>query len=246
MKKLIYVLAACAAFVLGANANEAEFVKNLKQSLNDKNAQLISIDKLNSLNGLNLLIVRSGDKKEAFLASDDGKSLVAVTEEPKLADAADAALFKTRTQILKDARDAAALELLKSIDPARFAYIESFDKNNPYMTYIVGDPECPYCAEEMKRITKHLRNSNVKLIFAPVHGKSAFIKSALILKHLKALSPSDQKGAIDVIEKYYNKDAQVSDADVSKAELDAVYADTKTLFSKGVIKSVPYVIKVKK
>ena len=246
MKKLIYVLAACAAFVLGANANEAEFVKNLKQSLNDKNVQLISIDKLNSLNGLNLLIVRSGDKKEAFLASDDGKSLVAVTEEPKLADAADAALFKTRTQILKDARDAAALELLKSIDPARFAYIESFDKNNPYVTYIVGDPECPYCAEEMKRITKHLRNSNVKLIFAPVHGKSAFIKSALILKQLKALSPSDQKGAIDVIEKYYNKDVQVSDADVSKAELDAVYADTKTLFSKGVIKSVPYVIKVKK
>ena len=114
------------------------------------------------------------------------------------------------------------------------------------MTYIVGDPECPYCVEEMKRITKHLRNSNVKLIFAPVHGKSAFIKSALILKQLKALSPSDQKGAIDVIEKYYNKDAQVSDADVSKAELDAVYADTKTLFSKGVIKSVPYVIKVKK
>ena len=41
MKKIIYVLAACAAFVLGANANEAEFVKNLKQSLNDKNAQLI-------------------------------------------------------------------------------------------------------------------------------------------------------------------------------------------------------------
>ena len=246
MKKLIYVLAVCAAFALGANANEAEFVKNLKQSLNDKNAQLISIDKLNSLNGLNLLIVRSGDKKEAFLASDDGKSLVAVTEEPKLADAADAALFKMRTQILKDDRNAAALELLKSINPARFAYIESFDKNNPYVTYIVGDPECPYCAEEMKRITKHLRNSNVKLIFAPVHGKSAFIKSALILKHLKALSPSDQKGAIDVIEKYYNKDAQVSDADVSKAELDAVYADTKTLFSKGVIKSVPYVIKVKK
>ena len=232
MKKIIYVLAACAAFAFGANANEAEFVKNLKQSLNDKNVQLISIDKLNSLNGLNLLIVRSGDKKEAFLASDDGKSLVAVTEEPKLADAADAALFKMRTQILKDARDAAALELLKSIDPARFAYIESFDKNNPYVTYIVGDPECPYCAEEMKRITKHLRNSN--------------IKSALILKQLKALSPSDQKGAIDVIEKYYNKDAQVSDADVSKAELDAVYADTKTLFSKGVIKSVPYVIKVKK
>ncbi len=246
MKKLIYVLAACAAFVLGANANEAEFVKNLKQSLNDKNAQLISIDKLNSLNGLNLLIVRSGEKQEAFLASDDAKSLVAVTEDPKLADAADAALFKMRTQILKDARDAAALELLKSINPARFAYIESFDKNNPYVTYIVGDPECPYCAEEMKRITKHLRNSNVKLIFAPVHGKSAFIKSALILKRLKALSPSDQKGAIDVIEKYYNKDAQVSDADVSKAELDAVYADTKTLFSKGVIKSVPYVIKVKK
>ena len=246
MKKIIYVLAVCAAFVLGANANEAEFVKNLKQSLNDKNAQLISIDKLNSLNGLNLLIVRSGDKKEAFLASDDGKSLVAVTEEPKLADAADAALFKMRTQILKDARDAAAIELLKSIDPARFAYIESFDKNNPYVTYIVGDPECPYCAEEMKRITKHLRNGNVKLIFAPVHGKSAFIKSALILKQLKALSPSDQKGAIDVIEKYYNKDAQVSDADVSKAELDAVYADTKTLFSKGAIKSVPYVIKAKK
>lgn len=246
MKKIIYVLAACAAFVLGANANEAEFVKNLKQSLNDKNAQLISIDKLNSLNGLNLLIVRSGDTKEAFLASDDAKSLVAVTEEPKLADAADAALFKMRTQILKDARDAAALELLKSIDPARFAYIESFDKNNPYMTYIVGDPECPYCAEEMKRITKYLRNSNVKLIFAPVHGKSAFIKSALVLRQLKALSPSDQKGAIDVIEKYYDKDVQVSDADVSKAELDAVYADTKTLFSKGVIKSVPYVIKVKK
>ena len=246
MKKIIYVLAACAVFALGANANEAEFVKNLKQSLNDKNAQLISIDKLNSLNGLNLLIVRSGEKKEAFLASDDGKSLVAVTEEPKLVDAADAALFKMRTQILKDARDIAALELLKSIDPARFAYIESFDKNNPFVTYIVGDPECPYCVEEMKRITKHLRNSNVKLIFAPVHGKSAFIKSALILKHLKALSPSDQKGAIDVIEKYYNKDAQVSDADVSKAELDAVYADTKTLFSKGVIKSVPYVIKVKK
>ena len=246
MKKIIYVLAACAAFVLGANANEAEFVKNLKQSLNDKNAQLISIDKLNSLNGLNLLIVRSGEKQEAFLASDDGKSLVAVTEEPKLADGADAALFKARMQTLKDANDAAALKLLKSINPARFAYIESFDKNNPYVTYIVGDPECPYCAEEMKRITKHLRNSNVKLIFAPVHGKSAFIKSALVLKQLKALSPSDQKGAIDVIEKYYDKNVQVSDADVSKAELDAVYADTKTLFSKGVIKSVPYVIKVKK
>ena len=33
---------------------------------------------------------------------------------------------------------------------------------------------------------------------------------------------------------------------VTGQHVDAVYADTKTLFSKGVIKSVPYVIKVKK
>ena len=251
MKKTL--LASCLILTSSVFAND--FNKTLTETLKNNlkkegNVSLVSIDELSSLGGFKFVVANVEGSDTALFASSDGKNALGLSNITLISDDDDKQIVADRVEKLRaDKRveqEKVAYEIIKTIPQDRFIHINSFDKDNKFITYIVTDPECPYCRDEMSRIVKWLRNANVKIIFAPVHGKSAYTKSAIMLKEAAKVDPNNQEEIIKILDKYYAVDANVSDSDASDAERLSVLEDAKKLFSKGVIKGVPFSFTVDK
>lgn len=248
MKK-IYLLALVATICYAA---PVDFEKNLKETIkaNFKNVEsvdIVSKDKLKSIKGLNLVIFNINDSTNdplAVFSSNDGKTILYMPKNIVLGDKDDEALVNKKISDLADQKrkyqEKVAYEILKTIPEDRILYIESFDKNNKLTMYMVTDPECPHCVAEISKLSKWLRNTHLKLLFAPVHGESARTKSAIILKKAKKIKPDDQQAMIKLLEKYYDKNVVVSKKEATEKERDLVIKDAKAIFSKGVVKGVPF------
>ncbi|MCW1562353.1 hypothetical protein OLT23_09035, partial [Campylobacter jejuni] len=79
-----------------------------------------------------------------------------------------------------------------------------------------------YCREHLAQIDDELKNYQVNYILTPVHGKSAFEKSALIYKEAKK-SKKMTKKKIAILNKYY--DANIKNyPKVSDTELKEVFS----------------------
>ena len=104
---------------------------------------------------------------------------------------------------------------------------------------MVTDPDCPYCREHLKNVDAELKEANLKLIFAPIHQKEAFIKEPFILNELAKLDTGDTKGKIKILEKYY-RDITL-DAGQLKTDYSQITKNTDKIFQTGVIKGVPFI-----
>jgi len=112
------------------------------------------------------------------------------------------------------------------------------DKSKPAI-YVFSDPECPFCREELAMLEDELKTYQVNYIITPVHGKSAFEKSALIYKESKKAKNDKEK--IAILKKYYDKNIK-NYPKVSDEELKQAYALYEKYRSLG-LKSVPSIIK---
>ncbi|MCX2683183.1 thioredoxin fold domain-containing protein [Campylobacter sp. MIT 21-1685] len=112
------------------------------------------------------------------------------------------------------------------------------DKNKPAI-YVFSDPECPYCRQHLANITEELKNYQVNYILTPVHGRSAFEKSALIYKESKKAKSDKEK--IAILNKYYNPDIKNYPA-ISDDEVQAVFKLYEKYRSLG-LSATPTIIK---
>ncbi|MCR8696516.1 MULTISPECIES: thiol peroxidase [Campylobacter] len=107
--------------------------------------------------------------------------------------------------------------------------------------YLFTDPDCPYCRQDLELIENKLKNSNLKVILAPVasHGIPAIKKSIAILDEVK--DAKDDASKIAILRKYFLPDAKepqnISDKRVSqfKSQVDKIYAT-------GAVRGVPTLI----
>lgn len=254
MKKITFCLSLI-VFLFSQSFADENFSQNYENTLknlikNVEKFEIMSVDRLESIKGLNFVITNVNGQMVPMFASSDGKSIIGFSNLVFIGDDDDKALVQGRIEKLhadiKENQEKIAYEIIKEIPQDRFISIESFDKNNKFINYIVSDPECPDCREHISKIVKYLRNANVKIIFAPVHGKSAYTKSAIMLREAAKISPDNQEEIIKLLNKYYNENVVVSDDDASDEEREKVLHDAKKLFSKGVIKGVPFSFTVDK
>lgn len=259
MKKIIFITALASFFIVNLSFAADKFDTNFKTTF-EKNfekkdmkiSKIISKDKLNFTNNLNLVVVQmqNSDDVVAFLSSNDGKSILSYPQNAVFSNEHDRKLIDKKLTSAKTQQEAAqnkvALEILKTIPEDRFIEIESFYKDNKNLIYMVTDPECPYCRDDMSKMVKWLRNGHVKIIFAPVHGKSAYTKAAIISREARKLKSDNQEAIVKILEKYYDKNTIVSDSDATDAERSLIFEDAKKLFSKGVIKGVPFKVETQK
>lgn len=254
MKK--FSISACAYLILAnfALAN-TDFNKTLSDTLENgldekKIVKILSVDDLKTLNGFKFVITDINDELVALFVSSDGKNAFNLSNIALINDENDKKLINDKIENFKEKQKAKqekiAYEIIKTIPKERFIHINSFDKNNKFITYMITDPECPYCIKEMSKIVKWLRNANVKIIFAPVHGKSAYTKSAIMLKEASKIDPDNQQEIIKILDKYYDMDVNVTDNDATDDERSAILDDAKKIFSKGVVKGVPFSFTVDK
>jgi thiol:disulfide interchange protein DsbC len=91
-------------------------------------------------------------------------------------------------------------ELIKSMPKDSIISIGN-DKNKE-TKYLFTDPDCPYCRQDLELIEAKLKNTNLKIILAPVsnHGIPAIKKSIAILNEAKSLGITKEE-LIQQIEK---------------------------------------------
>ncbi|MDR1554652.1 MAG: hypothetical protein LBS39_01335 [Campylobacteraceae bacterium] len=240
MKKLLL----CLVFIGSFNAVFCDDIeKTLKESAKNifnEDMEVVSIDKLKSIKGLNIVLFKSVQGQALpIYASDDGKSFLAISNYYYFNDQEDNKLL---SKTLKDAEDINNKSNAKNIDALfdslpkeAFVFVASEIKTDNLLT-IVTDPDCPYCRNELKDIKDRLKTSNVRMVFAPVHDEKAYIKSSLILEETKKLKPSDTDKIIAAFEKYYQ------DVDVSDKNIDTkfVHENADIILKSGFVRGVPF------
>jgi thiol:disulfide interchange protein DsbC len=219
-----------------------EFEDNLQQTIKNsfnQEVQIISVDTFKSINGLRLAVLKSAEGAMPLYVSADGKSFLAVTDFFYFSDEGDKELLLKRIDEIqtlnKESQAKAFDKLFDSVPQEAGLLLKSQNKTDKLLT-IVTDPDCPYCRAEMANLKEHLKSTNVRLIFAPVHDEKAFIKSALILSETKKLK--DNEKIIAVMEKYY-QNIELDEKQL-QTKTDVVHGAANTIFGSGLVRSVPY------
>lgn len=121
--------------------------------------------------------------------------------------------------------------------------ILKLDANKNKTIVVVSDPECPYCRKELETIDAKLKDANIYLIFAPVHGKSAFVKSELIYQKAAKAKTNDEK--IKIIKEYFNPDVKLTPKEMEMKPA-ITEKNAEIVFGSGIVKGVPFSFEITK
>lgn len=137
-----------------------------------------------------------------------------------------------KDKIKKEATNKNIAKIYKKEDPKNIIFLGN-DSNKSTMV-IFSDPECPFCKKDLANIEKTLGKYNIKMIFTPVHEKSALAKSYLIYRDTANAKNDAQK--ITIIRKYFNSDLDEKVNDTNIKKIDSL---RKKYFNAG-INGTPY------
>ncbi|MCH5336456.1 MAG: thioredoxin fold domain-containing protein [Campylobacter sp.] len=200
MKKFTLALICVNALFAASNEQIAEFYsQSIKAQFPDAKVSVSQRQKVANT-GFESVIVSievNGQKEEQILFTKD--NLVV----PDIIDLKAKTSYRQDYEIKKfqEARENFTKNA-KAVVEKEEMVIRMGDKNKPAI-YVFSDPECPYCREHLKKIKEELKNYQVNYILTPVHGKSAFEKSALIYKETQKAKNDDEK--IAILKKYYDE-----------------------------------------
>lgn len=173
------------------------------------------------------------------IVSEDGKYFIGLSNVMSLNKEDSQIIRETINQAsaAKMQEDKKALtKLFKSFKESDFITLQGEGKNLP-TKIIVTDPDCPYCRKELEKIEERLKSANVKLIFAPVHEKEAFIKAQLLLNATKKMKNNAEK--IAILRQYY-QDVTLSQKE-QKTDITQVRNTADKIFASGLIQGVPFI-----
>ncbi len=111
-------------------------------------------------------------------------------------------------------------------------------KNSKKVFYIISDPLCPHCQEELKHINQKLELGDVKMIPIGWMGDESANKTAEIYLKVKNAKTDSEK--IDILNRVYAKTYKAPKAD-SKS-LATVQEVVRMLTGKGKVEGTPYII----
>ncbi|RQD67465.1 DsbA family protein [Campylobacter hepaticus] len=236
MKKLSLILISCASLFAASNTEISDFYsKNIKSQFPSAVISVGNRQKVGDT-GFESVIVSvelNGQKQENILFTKDNiitPDLIDLKNGISYAQDYEMKKFQeARENFTKNAKAVAQKESM---------IVALGDKKKPAI-YVFTDPECPYCRDHLARIEDDLKNYQVNYILTPIHGKSAFEKSALIYKETKKAKSDKEK--IAILNKYYDPDIK-NYPKVSDAELKEVVSLYEKYRSLG-LNATPTVIK---
>ncbi len=111
-------------------------------------------------------------------------------------------------------------------------------KNSKKVFYIISDPLCPHCQEELKHIDQKLELGDVKMIPIGWMGDESADKVAEIYSSIKNAKTNSEK--INILNKIYAKTYKAPKAD--NKSLANVQEVVRALTGKGKVEATPYII----
>ncbi|STQ85832.1 disulfide isomerase [Helicobacter muridarum] len=113
--------------------------------------------------------------------------------------------------------------------------LASTNKNAKKVFYIVSDPMCPHCQDELKRINDRLNEGDVKMIPVGWMGKDSAYKVAEIYSLVKEAKTDSEK--IKILQKIYNPQYKAKPRDTKMVE-----EVVRSLMGEGKVEGTPYII----
>lgn len=239
MKKMLLISA-----VLSSSLFAASFEDNIKDLIekqtNAKVNVVNSVDLKDSKN-LKMVIVEIADgtaQRIPMFATSDGNTVIGLsnifftaskTDENIVSKATDEAMAYNES-----GQKEAAGKLIDALSPEQYITLKSSAKN-PKTYFILADPNCGYCREELRHIEDRLKTHNVNMVIVGILGEDSQKKAAYLVNNVKSnMSEKDKiKGIKEVFSSNFKAPAKI---DTSK-----VNATTESLFKTGVIRGVPYI-----
>lgn len=199
MQKLVLTIAITSSFVSFALAGFEDNFKKSVKNFADVNVEVQLKKPLKSFENQYFVIGRTqGGDIFPVIVSQDGSYFVALSNMMNL-DKEDSNMIRGELKKAgeeKEEKDSKALNaLFASFTPSDFIYLKGESEGLP-TKIVVTDPDCPYCREQLETIESELQKANLKLIFAPVHQKEAFIKAQLAMNQAAKLKAGTQKARL--------------------------------------------------
>lgn len=226
-----------------ANLLSASFEDNIK-SLIEKNTdakiKVVSTHDLKDNKDLKIVVIEIEGNFEQLpiIATKDGNMIIGMSNIFFTNSSNDEGIVKELSnKILKsnqDSQQKAASNIIKGLTKEQYVSIKSSAKNAKTY-FIISDPNCGYCREELKDIDNKLKTHNVNMVPVGMLGEDSEKRSTYILNKITT-NMSDKDKVKLFKEVYSNSFKSPKTIDTSK-----VKDTTKYIFSKGVINGVPFI-----
>ncbi|MCE3037344.1 disulfide isomerase [Helicobacter sp. faydin-H20] len=240
-------------FIFGSllQANTTKLEENLKKLIQDKTQQKITIDDIKDLksdSNLKIVILKDSISKNQIpvITNKDGNMLFVLTNVFFAKDDNDTKLVAEVLQKIqmdndKQINSASLNKLFESIPEDYVIKLQSSKKDNKKITYIVSDPMCPHCQDELRHIEDRLKDSNVHMVLVAYMGQESIKKAATILEKIR--NAKDTKAKVDIIQQVYSTTFKATKAD--EKEVKKVENITKKIADSALIKGVPFIYEYK-
>ncbi|PAF46278.1 hypothetical protein BKH46_08175 [Helicobacter sp. 12S02634-8] len=235
MKKILFLsivfLGAC---VLWGNQSTLEKLIKDNEGIDVKVVELVPT----GIKGLQIVALeQSNGLRVPVLASDDGKTIIGVSEllisdDPHFKDALQKVYASTQKHN-KTITDQKVLKIFKTYNKSNVLSLAG--KNSAKTTYMVLDPNCPYCHQEVQKLDMILQNSNVEILVVGALGMQSATKAASFYAALG--SKKSQKDKIALLKSIFEKSYQPDE----KIDISKIVEIGRELAQAGV-NGVPYII----
>lgn len=248
MKKILPAVLIFFAFGI-AQANIEQNITKIIESQTGKKISILKVETLKSNPEFKIVVIEDPDTKYQIpvFTSKDGKIVIGLSnvffsDEKKDANLVNQVYQEAQAYNTQQQNSAKFNALFESIPDDYVISLPSSTKGNQKITYIVSDPMCPHCQNELRDIDSRLKNTNVRMVIVGFLGKKSVIKSGLILKKIKSAKTPEEK--IRILKQIYAVTYEPKEE--PENEMKKVENVTKKISESDLIKFVPYIYEYKK
>ncbi|WP_205588339.1 disulfide isomerase [Helicobacter vulpis] len=249
MRQFLCVLMLCVGIV-GAKTGVKENKDNkaisasivqLIHKQTKRSVQVLQMQPLKSNRDFQIVVVEDPETKYhiPLLANKNGTLIVGLSNVFFSNNDQDIKLIntiyhETQTHNFKQANGAKINALFDGLPKDYVITLTSSNKNAKEL-YIVSDPMCPHCQNELRRVQERLKDANVHMVVVGLLGEKSELKAADILTQVKQAHSTQSK--IDLLNKVYA--TAYTPAEVPDDKIKEVKETTKKVLATG-IESVPF------
>ena len=209
--------------------------------------KIVKVYDLESFKGVKFVSIEeiASSQRYPIFASSEGNSVIGYSNlffsdsEKDNATIQDA--LKEIQNHNKGAKDKKLSEIFSQIPEKHYINLQSTGKNVSKTTVVITDPECPYCRGELKNIEEKLKETNIKILLAPVHARSAFIKSQIAMD--RAANAKSDKERISILREVYAENYKIPEK-ARDMKTPLIDENVEKVYSNGLIRGVPFIFEM--
>lgn len=222
--------------------------KQLESTLQAKGLPTtIALKEGSSVQDFSFVIVEQGGFWIPLLAHDNGK--IALGISPNLIFSTDEK-FQAKLEALlqkvsannKQVADKGVLKVFKQHTNSTITIANEAAK---YKTYIVLDPNCPYCRDEVEKLEEYAKDSTLEIMVVGIIQQSSINKAAAFAKLIQNAKTKNEQ--IAVLKRVFDKSFDPSSVRFAKeteqGDITAALVVMGLELQKAGLQGVPYIIK---